>query len=229
MPSLQPSGMLTRWKSMRRRLAAAARLTALAAALAVAPPSAHAARGDYSTASLTEPAPSGLPVQAPLAELRAVSRARVIVPTAWRPLRSTGGRSSFMTPGGSCRYRVTFTVHTRLAAPSDATQHVEAALPAPGPRYLLDAGQRAGSAFRTIRRKGTGAVVRLAAIRASVLTRRTDIVDAAGQVAWTELRVTATSRSGDECHSGTWRERVGPQISDALATARTTLHFARPA
>jgi len=41
------------------------------------------------------------------------------------------------------------------------------------------------------------------------------------------LAVTAASRTGDECHCGTWRERRGPQIGDALATARTSLHFVR--
>jgi hypothetical protein len=60
-----------------------------------------------------------------------------------------------------------------------------------------------------------------------VLTRRTDIVPA-GQVAWSDVTVSAISRPGDECHSGTYRNRMGPQLGDALATARTTLTFDRP-
>ena len=59
-----------------------------------------------------------------------------------------------------------------------------------------------------------------------MLTRRDDVAPA-GQVAWTELRVTAASRSGDECHAGTWREALGPVIGDSLAVARATLRFTR--
>jgi hypothetical protein len=59
-----------------------------------------------------------------------------------------------------------------------------------------------------------------------VLTRRADIAPA-GQQVWTELRATAVSRRGDECHSGTYRESLGPALGDALATARTRLRFVR--
>jgi hypothetical protein len=69
--------------------------------------------------------------------------------------------------------------------------------------------------------------VRIEALWARILTRRDDIVPA-GQVAWTEIRVAAASRPGDECHSGTWRVVMGPAISDALATARASLRFVRP-
>jgi hypothetical protein len=67
--------------------------------------------------------------------------------------------------------------------------------------------------------------VAIQGLRSAVLTRRTDITPA-GQVAWADLSVSARSRPGDECHSGTYRKTVGPQIGDALATARTTLRFA---
>ena len=68
--------------------------------------------------------------------------------------------------------------------------------------------------------------MRLDALWAGVLTERTDIAPA-GQVAWTEIRVTAVSRAGDECHSGTWRQALGPTIGDSLAVARTSLRFTK--
>jgi hypothetical protein len=122
---------------------------------------------------------------------------------------------------------VTFSVRTRIASPGDPAAYVAEALPAPGPAYLLDSGQRAGTAFRTVRQRSSGQIIRIDALWARVLTRRRDIVPA-GQVAWSEIRVTAASRPGDECHSGTWRVGMGPQISDALATARASLKFVRP-
>jgi hypothetical protein len=188
---------------------------------------AGAASGDYVTRSFDEPVARGLAVQPPLSTFLAISRARVVVPADWQRVSAPAGRLSFLTPGGSCRYRVTFTIHTRVADPADPVAYVAAGLPAGGARYLLDNGQRSGSAFRTVRRPGTDTRVRLAALRASVLTRRADIVSG-GQVAWSELRAAATSRVGDECHSGSYRQRVGPQISDTMATARATLAFERP-
>jgi len=188
---------------------------------------AQASTSDYVARSFNQPSSAGLEVQPPLDEFRAVSRARVVVTTDWRPQRASAGRLAFLTPGAGCRYRVTLSVRTRIAEPRDPVAYVADALPSPGPAYLLDSGQRAGTAFRTVRRRNSGEIVRIDALWARVLTRRRDIVPA-GQVAWTEIRVTAASRPGDECHSGTWRVRMGPQISDALATARASLKFVRP-
>lgn len=77
-----------------------------------------------------------------------------------------------------------------------------------------------------MRRPGVGGRVRLDALWAGVLTKRLDIAPA-GQVAWTAIRVAAVSRAGDECHSGTWRQALGPTIGDSLAVARTSLHFTK--
>jgi hypothetical protein len=199
---------------------------AFGSTLAIGVASANANRGDYIARSFVEAANPGLAVTEPLEEFRAVSGARVIVPTAWKRLGAGGAQLRFITPGRICRYRVTFTLRTRLAAPGDGAAYATNALPSAGPAYLLDAGQRGNSAFRVVRQGTTGSVVRVDALRAGVLTRRSDIVPT-GQVAWTELRVTASSRRGDECHSGTYREVLGPQVGDALATARTRLRFVR--
>jgi hypothetical protein len=79
-----------------------------------------------------------------------------------------------------------------------------------------------------VRQPGIGGRVRLEALWAGVLTKRSDIAPA-GQAAWTEIRVIAMSGAGDECHSGTWRQALGPTIGDSLAVARTSLHFTKSA
>jgi hypothetical protein len=197
-----------------------------AIALTAAGP-AGALSGTYATRTVTEPAASGLAVTGPLSEFVVTSRARVIVPTSWQRRSAPAGQLRFVTTQNpSCRYTVTYTAKSVLASSQDAAAYVTARLPAPGPRFVLDTGSRGNRAFRVVRQAGIGGRVRLDALWAGVLTRRSDIAPA-GQAAWTEVRVSAISRSGDECHSGTWREAVGPAIGDSLAVARTTLHFTK--
>ncbi|MEY2514326.1 MAG: hypothetical protein QOJ89_1684 [bacterium] len=188
---------------------------------------AKAADARLKLVSFTQSAAAGLPVKAPLDEFRAVSRARVAVPAAWRTLPATAGQARFesaRSPG--CHYRVTFSVTTRVAAAGDAQRYVTAALPAASAPYLLDSGVHDSRAFRVVRQK-TGSGVRIDGLWAAILTRRADIAPS-GQVVWSEIRASARSRAGDECHAGTYREVLGPQLGDALAIARSTLRFVRP-
>ena len=188
-----------------------------------------ATRGTFVPRTFTEPAASGLAVTGPLSDLRATARARVLAPTAWRSRRAPVGRLRFAaTQNASCHYDVTYTVRSLLAPTGpDAAARVTAGLPPAGPRYLLDSGVHNDRAFRVVRQPSTGGRVRLDALWTAVLTRRADIVPA-GQTAWSEIRVTALSRRGDECHAGTWREALGPTIGDSLAVARAGLRFSRP-
>ncbi len=203
------------------------RSATVALALAVvAAGTANAADGRFLGVSFTQPASAGLPVSGALDELRAV--ARIVVPGDWRRLPARAGRLRFDDlHSTSCRYRVTFTVATRVAPAGDAQRYVEAALPAQSRPYLLDSGVRGDRAFRVVRRRSTSGV-QLDGLWASVLTRRSDTAPS-GQVVWSEIRASARSRAGDECHSGTYREALGPQMGDALAIARSTLRFVRPA
>lgn len=189
--------------------------------------SAGAATGTFVVKALSEPATAGLPVTGGLSDLVATSNARVMIPTGWRESRAAAGRLRFATTqNASCRYDLTYSVKSVLAPSQDASGYVLSKLPAASARHLLDSGTRGGGAFRVVRRPGIGARVRLDALWAHVLTRRSDIA-ANGNTPWTEIRVTAISRAGSECHSGTWREALGPAIGDSLAVARTRLHFTR--
>jgi hypothetical protein len=206
------------------------RSAAIGLALAVAGAgAAHAAGKSYAVASFVEPASPGLRVTGPLGKtFVAVEGARVVVPGDWQKLSAPAGGLRFLgSRNTSCRYRIAFTAKSRLGAPADPVAYVTAALPAASAPYLLDSGVHGGRAFRVVRRRTTGQV-RVDALFATVLTRRADIAPA-GQVAWGEIHVVATSRPGDECHSGTYRDTLGPQIGDALATARVRLRFVKPA
>ena len=195
-------------------------------ALAFAAP-AGAERGVFSTRTFTEPAKPGLVVTGPLSRYRATSTGRVVVPTDWRRRSAPAGQLRFLaTQNPSCRYSLTYTVKSVLAPSQDAADYATAGLSSPGSRYLLDSGKRGNRAFRVVRQKSIGGRVRLDALWAGVLTKRADVAPN-GQVAWTEIRVVAVSGTGDECHSGTWRQALGPTIGDSLAVARTSLHFTK--
>jgi len=211
---------------MSRTLDRRSAILAVALALASAG-AAKAADARFLGVSFQQPASAGLPVSGPLDEFRAVARARVVVPATWRKLSSKAGQARFeSTQSAGCHYRITFTVTTRAAAAGDAQRRVEAGLPAQSAPYLLDSGVHGSRAFRVVRQP-SGAGVRIDALWAAVLTRRKDIAPD-GQVAWSEIRVSARSRAGDECHSGTYRQVLGPQLGDALAIARATLRFVKP-
>lgn len=200
-----------------------------AVGLAFAASGTAAQRGVFETRTFAEPAKPGLAVTGALTGFRVTSVGRVVVPTSWRRLAAPAGRLRFLTVNNpSCRYTVTYTVRSVLAPSQDASSYVTAGLPSPSARHLLDSGVHGNRAFRVVRRPGIGGRVRLDALWAGVLTKRSDIAPA-GQAAWTEIRVTAVSGAGDECHSGTWRQALGPTIGDSLAVARTRLHFTKAA
>jgi len=207
------------------RRAGAATLV-LGLGLTTAAHAAPTAPGRYVTRTLAQPAASGLPVTGPLSDFRALAGARVVVPTTWKLEDTSGGRLRFLVvQNHACRYRLTYSVTAALAAPQDAAQRVATAVPAAGTPYVLSEGQRDGGAFRVVRQKtGADGRVRLTAQFSDVLTRRDDIV-APGQVAWGDVRVTATSLAGSECHAGTWRSALGPAIGDSLAVTRLRLNF----
>lgn len=207
--------------------ATALTLAALPAAATPAATAAAARTATFATRTLTEPAATSLAVSGPLKAYVAGSKARVVVPTAWATGRASAGTLRYTaTQNTACHYAISYTVRTVVGDPGDAGARVAAELPAASSRYLLDEGARGTRrAFRVIRERVTGdGRIRLHALWAGVLTKRADIVPA-GKAAWTEIRVTATSGAADECHSGTYRDALGPNLGDSLAVARTALHF----
>lgn len=188
---------------------------------------AQAATSRYLAYSFAEPAGAGIAVKPPLDEFVVVGSARIVVSTDWQRQSAKAGQLRFLSSRGTnCRYRVTFSVRKRLAAASDPAQSVAAALPATSPAYLLDSGVHGSRAFRVVRQK-TSQGVRVDGLSSGVITRRSDIAPA-GRVLWGDIRVTATSRPGDECHSGTYREALGPQMGDVLATGKASFRFVKP-
>jgi hypothetical protein len=212
-------------RRMRDRSVLAPALALVAGAALAAP--AGAQSGRYSIRTIAEPAKPGLAVTGALSDLVATSNARVLIPAGWRPRSASAGQLRFQTTqNASCRYNVRYTVSSVLAPAGDAGDYAAERLPAASSRYLLDSGERGNRAFRVVRQRSSGGGVRVEALWAGVLTRRSDVA-ANGQIAWTEIRVSAVARSGDECHAGTWRESLGPTIGDSLAVARTKLRFSK--
>src|SRR4051812_46142972 len=111
--------------------------------LLLASPAGGASTTDYVARFVNQPAGGGLPVDEPLAEFVATSRARVVVLGAWRAQRAKAGQLAFLTPGtSSCRYNVTYRVTTRVAPAADPAAYVAQRLASPGARYVLDEGER---------------------------------------------------------------------------------------
>ena len=206
-----------------------AMLLTLAAVLLLVVSVAEAQRGTtLQSRTLAEPAKPGLAVSGPLHGYRLTSNGRVMVPSTWGSRSALAGRLRFSTrQNSSCRYDVAYAIRSVLAPIQDPAAYVAAALPAIGPRYVLDSGARPSRAFRVVRRPSVRGQVRLEALWSGVLTKRADVAPP-GQAAWTVIHVTALSRRGDECHAGTWREALGPAIGDSLAVARTSMHFTKP-
>lgn len=195
--------------------------TAALAATAIA----GAASTTYTSTTLTQSAAAGLPVSGPLTGFKAVSHARLVVSDAWRPIHAPAATLRYVVRADSrCTYNVRVLILSRIAPDVAPADFVASDLPSPGRNRLLDAGTRLASAFRLTRPTSADGTILLKGEWASVLTRRDDIAPA-GKVVWSVLAVDAQSRPGDECHSGTYRSNLGPQIADMLSTARAGLHF----
>ena len=142
--------------------------------------------------------------------------ASILTPSAWQVLPTRDAKHlSFHEGAPGCRYSVTFT--TRIAQEDAAgetpAQHVATKVPASAAGLVLDSGTRgASAAWRVIRIRSADRRIRLSAMRAD--HRR---LSPRGY-GWQETTASATEMAGGECHAGTYRNVLGPQIGDALAT-----------
>jgi hypothetical protein len=147
-------------------------------------------------------------------------RARLHFPAEWKVLAS-GTRLTLRTGGRSCSNTVRVTTRVDLTAAATAADQAAALTPVPRNGYVLDSGTRGRTAWRVVRSSGAGALrltaAGVVAVNASVARR---LAPAPGERAWQEVRVDVRERPGGECHSGVYREALGPAIGDALAIMR---------
>jgi hypothetical protein len=204
---------------MTLRALVAAATASLAVAGAVAAPTAGAAT--YRSFGLSSTAPAE-----GLGGSTSFFRARVVLPASWKRLSAPTGALRFREGHGHCFFTVTLSLRTRVAAAGSPADHVAADLAVPAPAYLLDAGQRAPGAWRVTRGATANQRITLNGEYARVAHADAGLIPG-GQSAWAEIVATASSRPGDECHSGTWRDTLGPALGDAFATARTRAYVHR--
>jgi hypothetical protein len=211
---------------MTRKLCSLALAAMLLGATAAAAAGAALPRGAYLDHALNRYRDRPGPVVGDPAH-RAQVAARFLFPAEHRTLgtTSTGALRFLDRRSPSCRYTITFSVQIRLAAAAAADAHVADDLPIDAPPYLLEDGRRGSAAFRVIRLKTADGRTRLAAELARPVAPPRGQTAPAGQAFWAELVAGAVSQPGSECHSGTYREVLGPQLADAMATARFTRAF----
>jgi hypothetical protein len=147
---------------------------------------------------------------------------RLSFPTSWKRVASPATRVSLRTGSLGCRYSIVARTAVSVGSPADTTAAAYALslTPATG-RLVLDEGVRGTSAWRVTRIRQASNLVILRAVGASPLNSMSKQLGlTGGRRAFQVTTVEARSGEGDECHSGTYRNVVGPSIGDALATAR---------
>jgi hypothetical protein len=145
----------------------------------------------------------------------------VAVPASWSARRSGSTLRLRDRDFARCVFDITITaqaVQSSAGTPADqiaAQQDVD-------PRYIIDSGTRGRGAWRVVRQPGGGSkgitvigdlLVPFAVGQGSADAPRT----------WVGLHAVASATAGSECHSGMYRQAVGPQIGDALASYRGTI------
>jgi hypothetical protein len=190
---------------------------ALAAALSATAVPALASTNELRRHTLRSPA---TPVEG-LPSLSAVASTKLTFPADWRVRRLKGGVLTLREGSRQCTYTVTASSRVSAGDAADASARVTALAPATGAR-LLESGVRNSAAWRVTRPDAGNQRVRIVAVRAQPLRFASS---QAGRSLWLQTTVTAVSRVGDECHSGTYREVAGPFIGDALATARARAYL----
>jgi len=150
----------------------------------------------------------------------ATADARITVPTGWRYLGTKHAMQIYrIATDAGCTFTTTVTTNVALADSADAALLAEQLNSAGGP-YLLDAGTRDGHAWRVTRQKTPVTALLGVGVYPDGITD--EGVGGAGQQGF--QIVTFSAVAGTTCHSGGYRDVVGPEIGDALAIARTSAH-----
>jgi hypothetical protein len=145
--------------------------------------------------------------------------ARITVPRSWSVVTAKPAVQTYREGAAKCRYTVR--VRTKLVVTSDdAATYAAAYAPGTG-AYVLDEGTRGRAAWRVTRLK-TSPTTSLKAVGVyprSLGASNNDVIGTGH--AFQLISFDAAAAPNSECHSGTYREVLGPQIGDALAIART--------
>jgi hypothetical protein len=137
-------------------------------------------------------------------------------PATWKVLRRSATGLTLREGNDICMYTVQAQATIVHVDVSNATDAARSLVPT-GDGHLLETGQRGSAAWRVVKLRGNGTQVRVDAVRAQPLRY---ITKRDGQPTWLATRLKAASDPGDECHSGTYRDTLGPHLGDALATLR---------
>jgi len=146
--------------------------------------------------------------------------ARVHFPRSFQVLAS-GSHLTLRSGSPACKY--TTRVRTRMdvtPAGTTAAEHLLALTPGSG-SYLLDEGTRGRMPWRVTRVRADRARLVAAAVVPANASQVRQLGLTAAQTAYRVVHVQAESRPGDECHTGSYRNSLGPQIGDALAISKT--------
>lgn len=147
----------------------------------------------------------------------------IAVPASWSA-RRTGSRIHLRD--GDFPHCIFDTDVTSQAVQSNAGTPADAisAQQNVGSRYVIDSGTRGRGAWRVVRVPGgpSGGVT----VVGDLLVPYAASPGSVASTTWVGLHAIAQARAGSECHSGMYRQAVGPQIGDALASYRGTI---RPA
>ncbi|MTD46607.1 hypothetical protein GKE82_20510 [Conexibacter sp. W3-3-2] len=166
--------------------------------------------------------PRSAPISATVdgfAAVKGQGSVRLIFPTRWTA-KASKTALTVTKASDTCTYTVTAKADFVLVdRGADAQALVQAATPGTGP-YVLDAGTRGTSAWRVVRRPRTDGRTELQAMRITPtgVTAGRQTPTPAGKQVYLRTTVRALDRPSDECHTGTYRESLGPAIGDALAT-----------
>jgi hypothetical protein len=146
--------------------------------------------------------------------------ARLTFPGIWRLLAS-GSHLTLRATETNCSYTVRASTQMSVTTSTQsATDHVLALTPASG-RYVLDSGTRGRLVWRVTHVRTDAGVRILAAAAVPVSSYTSKALGLTGaQRLYQDVIVRADSNPKDECHTGTYRDALGPQIGDALAVLR---------
>jgi hypothetical protein len=147
-------------------------------------------------------------------------RARVAFPSDWTRRGRDAATVRLRERTRGCRYDVTARARVVTAVQPDSAAYALDVVPAAERRSLLDDGRRGVAAWRVAKLPGSDRV-RLRGVWAAPARDVRALRGApAGLRAFDEIAVDATAVAGDSCPTGNYRDVVGPEIGDALATAR---------